>query len=59
VPVENTTIALRTDEQTLFCDWAERNEPTYNIWYSAGGNFQAKDRSHHGDAGAGRRRRAR
>ncbi|MEX2133373.1 MAG: substrate-binding domain-containing protein, partial [Acidimicrobiia bacterium] len=37
VPVENTTIALRTDEQTLFCDWAERNEPTYNIWYSAGG----------------------
>jgi ribose transport system substrate-binding protein len=42
VPVENTTIALRTDEQTLFCDWAERNEPTYNIWYSAGGNFQAR-----------------
>lgn len=42
IPVENLTIALRTDEQTLFCDWAERNEPTYNIWYSAGGNFQSR-----------------
>jgi ABC-type sugar transport system substrate-binding protein len=42
VPVENLTVALRTDEQTLFCDWAERNEPTYNIWYSAGGNFQSR-----------------
>ncbi len=35
-------MALRTDEQTLFCDWAERNEPSYNIWYSAGGNFQSR-----------------
>jgi ribose transport system substrate-binding protein len=42
IPVENTTMALRTDEQTLFCDWAERNEPTYNIYYSAGGNFQSR-----------------
>jgi ribose transport system substrate-binding protein len=42
VPVENLTVALRTDEQTLFCDWAERNEPTYSIWYSAGGNFQSR-----------------
>lgn len=42
IPVENLTIALRTDEQSLFCDWAERNEPTYNIWYSAGGNFQSR-----------------
>jgi ABC-type sugar transport system substrate-binding protein len=42
IPVENLTIALRTDEQTLFCDWAERAEPTYNIWYSAGGNFQSR-----------------
>ena len=41
IPVENLTVALRTDEQTLFCDWAERAEPTYNIWYSAGGNFQS------------------
>jgi len=42
IPVENLTLAMRTDEQTLFCDWAERNEPTYNIWYSAGGNFQSR-----------------
>jgi ABC-type sugar transport system substrate-binding protein len=42
IPVENLTVALRTDEQTLFCDWADRNEPTYTIWYSAGGNFQSR-----------------
>ncbi len=42
IPVENLTVALRTDEQTLFCDWAERAEPTYTIWYSAGGNFQSR-----------------
>jgi ABC-type sugar transport system substrate-binding protein len=42
VPVKNLTVALRTDEQTLFCDWARRNEPTYHIWYSAGGNFQSR-----------------
>jgi hypothetical protein len=35
-------MALRTDEQSLFCDWAERNDPTYNIFYSAGGNFQSR-----------------
>ncbi len=42
IPVQNLTVALRTDEQTLFCDWEERAEPTYNIWYSAGGNFQSR-----------------
>jgi ribose transport system substrate-binding protein len=42
IPVQNLTVALRTDEQTLFCDWVDRNEPTYNIWYSAGGNFQSR-----------------
>lgn len=42
IPVENLTVALRTDEQSLFCDWVERDEPTYNIWYSAGGNFQSR-----------------
>ena len=42
IPVENLTLAMRTDEQTLFCDWVERGEPTYNIWYSAGGNFQSR-----------------
>ena len=42
IPVKNLTVALRTDEQTLFCDWVDRAEPTYNIWYSAGGNFQSR-----------------
>jgi ribose transport system substrate-binding protein len=42
IPVENLTLALRTDEQTLFCDWVERAEPTYTIFYSAGGNFQSR-----------------
>jgi hypothetical protein len=40
--VENLTVALRTDEQTLFCDWVKRDEPTYKIWYTAGGNFQSR-----------------
>ena len=42
IPVKDLTVALRTDEQTLFCDWKDRAEPTYNIWYSAGGNFQSR-----------------
>jgi ribose transport system substrate-binding protein len=42
IPVENITIAVRTDEQTLFCDWADRNEPSYQIFFSAGGNFQSR-----------------
>jgi ribose transport system substrate-binding protein len=42
IPVANITMALRTDEQSLFCDWADRNEPTYKIFYSAGGNFQSR-----------------
>ena len=42
IPVKNLTMALRTDEQTLFCDWAKRNEPTYHIFYTAGGNFQSR-----------------
>jgi hypothetical protein len=42
IPIKNLTVALRTDEQNLFCDWAERDEPSYNIFYSAGGNFQSR-----------------
>ena len=42
IPVENLTLALRTDEQSLFCDWVERDEPTYEIFFSAGGNFQSR-----------------
>ena len=42
IPVEDLTVVVRTDEQTLFCDWADRNEPTYKIFFSAGGNFQSR-----------------
>jgi ribose transport system substrate-binding protein len=42
IPVKNLTVALRTDEQTLFCDWVKRDEPTYKIFYTAGGNFQSR-----------------
>ena len=27
IPVQNLTVALRTDEQTLFCDWVARGLP--------------------------------
>jgi ABC-type sugar transport system substrate-binding protein len=42
IPLRDMTIALRTDEQTLFCDWVDRDNPNYHIWYSAGGNFQSR-----------------
>jgi len=42
VPLDDLVITVRTDEQTLFCDWAERDNPNYQIWYSAGGNFQSR-----------------
>ena len=42
IPLDDLTVALRTDEQTLFCDWVERDAPNYHIWYSAGGNFQSR-----------------
>jgi hypothetical protein len=42
IPLGDLTVALRTDEQTLFCDWVKRDDPNYHIWYSAGGNFQSR-----------------
>ncbi|MGZ8571101.1 MAG: substrate-binding domain-containing protein [Actinomycetota bacterium] len=42
IPLDELTVALRTDEQTLFCDWVERDNPNYHIFYSAGGNFQSR-----------------
>jgi ABC-type sugar transport system substrate-binding protein len=42
VEVDELVITVRTDEQTLFCDWVERDNPNYQIWYSAGGNFQSR-----------------
>ena len=42
IPLKNMTVALRTDEQTLFCTWKKLNDPDFHIWYSAGGNFQSR-----------------
>jgi ribose transport system substrate-binding protein len=40
-PVD-TVVALRTDEQGLFCDWEAMNNPKFRIYYSSGGNFTAR-----------------
>jgi ribose transport system substrate-binding protein len=42
IPIGKLTVALRTDEQTLFCTWKDLNDPDFHIWYSAGGNFQSR-----------------
>jgi ABC-type sugar transport system substrate-binding protein len=42
IPIPPLTIALRTDEQTLFCTAKKMNDPDLHIWYSAGGNFQSR-----------------
>ena len=42
IPIGNLTVALRTDEQTLFCTWKKMDDPNFSIWYSAGGNFQSR-----------------
>ena len=42
VPLDDLVITVRTDEQTLFCDWADRANPNYKIFFSAGGNFQSR-----------------
>jgi ABC-type sugar transport system substrate-binding protein len=42
VELDDLIITVRTDEQTLFCDWAERDNPNYKIFFSAGGNFQSR-----------------
>ena len=40
--MKDLTVALRTDEQTLFCTWKKMDNPNFHIWYSAGGNFQSR-----------------
>lgn len=42
VELDELVITVRTDEQTLFCDWVERDNPNYQIWFSAGGTFQSR-----------------
>lgn len=38
----NIIVALRTDEQGLFCDWEKINDPDFKIFYSSGQNFQSR-----------------
>ena len=37
----NIVVALRTDEQGLFCDWEKANDPDFKIFFAAGMNYQA------------------
>jgi ABC-type sugar transport system substrate-binding protein len=36
------TVALRTDEQGVFCDWEAANDPNFRIFYSSGQNYQSR-----------------
>jgi ribose transport system substrate-binding protein len=35
-------VALRTDEQGVFCDWEDANQEEFKIFYSSGQNFQSR-----------------
>ncbi|MEQ9812527.1 MAG: substrate-binding domain-containing protein [Azospirillaceae bacterium] len=35
-------LALRTDEQGLFCDWEDLDAENFRIFYSSGGSFQSR-----------------
>lgn len=35
-------VALRTDEQGLFCDWEKLNNPNFKVFYSSGQNYQSR-----------------
>lgn len=37
----NVVVALRTDEQGLFCDWEKANDPDFKIYFASGHNFQS------------------
>jgi ribose transport system substrate-binding protein len=39
---EDFVVALRTDEQGLFCDWEAANHDAFKIFYSSGQNFQSR-----------------
>lgn len=38
----NVIVALRTDEQGLFCDWQKIGDPDFKIFYASGQNDQAR-----------------
>jgi ribose transport system substrate-binding protein len=37
----NLVLALRTDEQGVFCDWEDINDPDFKIFFASGHNFQS------------------
>ena len=37
----DVVVALRTDEQGLFCDWEKVNDPSFKIFFASGHNFQS------------------
>lgn len=37
----DVVVALRTDEQGLFCDWEKVNDPNFKIFFASGHNFQS------------------
>lgn len=39
---DDYVVALRTDEQGLFCDWEAANNPNFKVYYSSGQNFQSR-----------------
>ena len=59
IPVKNLTVALRTDEQNLFCDWADRNEPDLQHLVLGRWQLPVTGRRHRGDDVAARAPRSR
>ena len=49
IPVENLTVALRTDEQTLFCDWVERERADVQHLVLGRWQLPVTGRRHRGD----------
>jgi ribose transport system substrate-binding protein len=38
----NIVLTLRTDEEDLFCQWKQLNNPNFKVWYSSGGGFDSR-----------------
>jgi ribose transport system substrate-binding protein len=38
----NVALTLRTDEEDLFCQWKQLNNPNFKVWYSSGGGFDPR-----------------
>jgi ribose transport system substrate-binding protein len=38
----NLVLTLRTDEQSLFCEWNKINNPNFKVFYGAGGGFDSR-----------------